>query len=70
MSKDKDDVEFQDILNLVNQCVKDDNIEFLSNILFVLQQNYNELAKLCTDGNYHRGWSHTKVLDYITYESH
>lgn len=68
MNKDKD-IEIEDIKNLVLECIKNDKIDFLSNLLYVLQRNYKDLAVLSTDGNYHEGWSHSQVLDYITYES-
>lgn len=63
------DINIDDIKTLVNECVKSDKLDFLSNLIYTLQQNYSELATLSTDGNYHGGWSHTKVLDYLTYES-
>lgn len=63
-----DKIELKDIKQLVEECIKNDKIDFLSNLIFVLQNDYKDLALLCTDGNYHKGWSHTKVLDYVTYE--
>lgn len=57
------------IKELVDECVKNDRNDFLANIIFVLQQNYQEIAKLTTDGAYHEGWSHQQVIDYITYEA-
>lgn len=66
MSKDK---KLVDIQNLVIECIENDKIDFLSNLIFTLQKNYTELAELCTEGNYHEGWSHDRVLDFITYES-
>jgi hypothetical protein len=65
MSKD---IDLEDIKTLVQECVKNNKIDFLSNLVFVLQNNYKDLAIICTDGNYHEGWSHSKVLDYVTYE--
>lgn len=65
MSKD---IELEDIKTLVQECIKNNKIDFLSNLVFVLQNNYKDLAIICTDGNYHEGWSHSKVLDYVTYE--
>lgn len=61
-------IELDSIKNLVDECVKNNKLDFLSNLIYVLQNNYKDLATLCTDGNYHDGWSHTKVLDYYTYE--
>lgn len=66
MSKDK---KLVDIQNLVTECIENDKIDFLSNLIFTLQKNYTELAELSTEGNYHEGWSHDRVLDFITYES-
>lgn len=63
------DLKVDDIKTLVNECIKNDKLDFLSNLIYTLQQNYKELATLSTDGNYHSGWSHTKVLDYLTYET-
>lgn len=62
------DLNIKDIKNLVEECINNNKIDFLSNLIFVLQNNYKDLAILCTDGNYHEGWPHTKVLDYVTYE--
>jgi hypothetical protein len=56
------------IQSLVEECLNNNKIDFLTNLVFTLQQNYTELAELTTDGNYHQGWTHTMVLDYITYE--
>lgn len=58
----------EDIENLVEECLKTNRPMFLANLIFVLQRDYAELAKLSTDGNYHSGWSHQRVLDYVTYE--
>lgn len=66
MSKE---IDLNDIKSLIEECINNNNIDFLSNLIFTLQNNYKDLAIICTDGNYHEGWLHTKVLDYITYES-
>jgi len=57
-----------DIQNLIEECVENNRIEFLTNLVFTLQKNYTDLAELATDGNYHKGWTHLMVLDFITYE--
>lgn len=67
MSNDK--IELKAIQSLVEECIKNNKNEFLANLIYILQQNYKELASLATDGNYHDGWSHTQVLDHITYET-
>ncbi len=66
MTKDK---KLADIKTLVIECVNNNKIDFLSNLIYTLQKNYTELAELSTEGNYNEGWSHDKVLDYVTYES-
>jgi hypothetical protein len=63
------DIKLSEIKNLVDECIKNNKIDFLSNLIFTLQKNYTELAELSTEGNYNEGWSHDKVLDYVTYES-
>jgi len=62
-------IKLSEIKNLVDECIKNNKIDFLSNLIFTLQKNYTELAELSTEGNYNEGWSHDKVLDYVTYES-
>lgn len=57
------------IKELVVECVKKDKLDFLANLILSFQNDYQELATLCTDGNYNEKWSHKKVLDYITYEA-
>lgn len=57
------------IKKLIEECIKSQKLDFIANLIQTLQINYIELAQLCTDGNYHEGWSHSKVIDYITYES-
>lgn len=63
------ELELEDIKNLVDECIKNNKLDFLSNLVYTLQQNYKDLATLATDGNYHSGWNHTRVLDYLTYET-
>jgi hypothetical protein len=65
----KSEKELEHLKLLVNECIKEDRIDFLVNLIYVLQQNYKDIALLCTDGNYHAGWSHDRVIDYITHET-
>lgn len=58
----------EDIKELVVECIKNNKVDFLSNLIYTLQQNYIDLAKLSTDGNYNESWTHVKVMDFITYE--
>lgn len=64
-----EDLELEDIKKLVLECIKNEKITFICNIIYTLQKNYTELAELSTNGSYNSGWSHQKVLDYVTYES-
>lgn len=57
------------IKDLVDECVKNQRLDFIANLIYVLQQNYQEIAKLATDGSYHEGWSHQQVIDFVTYEA-
>lgn len=66
MTKDK---KLADIKNLVIECIENNKVDFLSHLIFTLQKNYVELAELSTGGKYHEGWSHDKVLDFVTYEN-
>lgn len=34
-----------------------------------LEEDYRELAQLATMGKYEDGWTHKKVLDYVTLET-
>lgn len=56
------------MLKIVSQAIKDDSLEFLATLLAKLQQDYEELATLSTDGSYQPNWTHKQVLDYLTYE--
>ena len=56
------------MLKIVHQAIKDDNLQFLATLLAKLQQDYEEIATLSTDGSYQPNWTHTQVLDYLTYE--
>lgn len=62
------EVDIKYVRELVDECVKNDKLDFLSNIIHNLQRNYTELAELSTNGNYNSGWSHQKVLDFVTFE--
>lgn len=58
----------EDIKELVVECVKNNKVDFLSNLIYTLQQNYIELAQLSTDDNYNESWTHIKTIDFITHE--
>lgn len=58
----------QAMLDLINECIKNENYIFLANLLSQLKTDYEELARLSTDGYYQHNWTHKQVLDYLTYE--
>lgn len=60
--------EIDDMIQLINECIKNNNIIFLAKLICKLQKDYEELAKLSTDGTYQPSWTHKNVLDYLTYE--
>jgi hypothetical protein len=57
-----------DILKIIDECIKTHKLDFIANLIVTLQNDYKDLAELCTDGNYKLNWTHKQTLDYITYE--
>ena len=57
-----------DILKIINECIKTHKLDFIANLIVTLQKDYVDLAKISTDGNYKPNWTHKQTLDYITYE--
>jgi len=58
----------QDTINLIEECMHSNKIEFLAKLIIKLESEYIEIARIATDDNYQPDWTHTKVLDYLTYE--
>jgi hypothetical protein len=65
----QNEIKLQAIKDLVEDCIKNGKIDFLANIVLILQKNYQELALLSTNGAYHEGWCHQQVIDHVTYET-
>ncbi len=59
----------QEVIQLIDECIVQNKVEFLAKLIVTLQENYVDIATLSTDGNYHEQWTHKQVLDYLTYES-
>jgi hypothetical protein len=57
-----------DILKIINECVRTNKLDFIANLIVTLQNDYTDLAKLTTDDNYQPNWTHKQTLDYLTYE--
>lgn len=53
---------------VIKECIKNNKITFLANLICTLQKEYQEVSELCTDGEYQITWTHKQVLDYITYQ--
>lgn len=66
MEENKKDVE--EMTQLVEECIKNNKLIFLATLICKLQKDYEDLAKLSTEGNYKPNWTHKEVLDYLTYE--
>ena len=59
---------FEEISNLVNDCIISNNSVILVQLILQLEKDYKELAELSTFGEYSSDWTHEEVLDYITEE--
>lgn len=62
------DKEIQEMVIVINECIKNNKIEFLANIICKLQNEYKEVCELSTDGEFQPTWTHQQVLDYLTYQ--
>lgn len=59
-----------DILReLIQDCIITHNEEVLVNLIYNLENEYKEVAKLSTLGEYNDSWTHEQVLNYITQET-
>jgi len=54
---------------LVSDCIISHQEGIIVKLIAELESDYIELAKLATMGEYSETWTHTQVLDYITYET-
>lgn len=66
MEENKKDIE--EMLQLINECIKNHNLTFVATLICKLQKDYEDIARLSTDGKYQPSWTHKQVIDYITYE--
>lgn len=58
----------QQTVDMIEECMHNNRIEFLAELIIRLENEYIEIAKLSTDNNYQPNWTHIQVLDYLTYE--
>lgn len=61
------DEKLKAMLDVINDCIKKDQLEFLASIICKLQLEYTEVCELATDGEYQITWTHKQVLDHLTY---
>lgn len=68
MKDDKFTKDAEEVLAMIQEYNKNNNLIFIALLICKLQKDYEDIAKLSTDGNYQPGWTHKNVLDYLTYE--
>lgn len=68
MAKKKNIKSLESIRTLVIEAIATHNEEFIVELIYKLQQEYNDIAKLSTYGEYKSSWTHKKTLDFITKE--
>lgn len=69
MAKKKKNIKTLDsIREVVLEAISTHNEEFLVELIYKLQEEYNDIAKLSTMGEHKNTWTHKKTLDYITKE--
>ena len=59
----------EELRDLVRQCVMSHNEEILVNLIFYLEKDYIDLARLGTLDAYDATWTHEDVLNYMTYHT-
>jgi len=69
MPKKKKNIEtLEAIRDIVLEAIRTHNEEFLVDLIYKLQEEYYDIAKLSTLGEHEHSWTHKKTLDYITKE--
>lgn len=58
----------QQTIDMIEECMHNNRIEFLAELILRLESEYIEIARISTDDNYQPNWTHLQVLDYLTYE--
>ena len=57
----------EEIENLVYDCIFAHQETIIVQLIYQLEKDYKELARLVTMDEYKSDWTHKQVLDYITY---
>ena len=55
--------------SLVYEAIATHNEIIIIELIKKLEEDYVEVCRLATMGQYNKGWTHRQVLDYITYET-
>ena len=58
----------QQTIDLIEDCMHNNRIEFLAELIMRLENEYIEIARISTDDNYQTNWTHLQVPDYLTFE--
>lgn len=69
MTKKRSNESLEAIREVVIEAINTHNEEFLVELIYQLQEQYYEIAKLSTMGEHENSWTHKKTLDYITKET-
>ena len=69
MSVDDKGRKASEIRELVYECINTHNEEVLVQLIWRLEQDYIDIARLSTYDEYRRSWTHAKVINYMTYEN-
>ena len=56
------------IRELVNEAISTHNEEFIIQLIYKIQLEYYELARLATLDSFEVTWTHKQLLDYVTKE--
>lgn len=59
----------EELRDLVEQCIRTHNEEILVNLIFHLEKEYIDIARLATYDEYRSSWTHEDVLNYVTYQT-
>lgn len=58
----------ESIRELVNEAISTHNEEFIIHLIYKIQLEYYELARLATLDSFEVTWTHEHLIDYITKE--
>lgn len=64
-----DEERIKSVETLVTDCYIAHQETIIVKLIIQLEEEYREIAKLATMGEYKPNWTHKKVIDYITYET-